>query len=342
MIRIGLVGCGGIARRHIDGYRRELMGRAEVVAGCDPNEQTLTKFCDDHSVGLKFASAEAMIASGEVDVISLLTPPAIRDDVIYPAFEAGIHVLVEKPFAERLGDAAAFVSAAERSNVKLAVGQQLRFTPNVVAIKEAISSGRLGGVRHVAHDHYYNRTSTKGWRKNESRLEISIFSIHVLDRIRSLAGQRPVRVSALTRHWDPSVKGETFTCLRIEFENDIIGTMVSSWHAPTLPECRIRVDGTQGSAMSIGDSAVGDRATVRIHTLGGEVEEQDLHQEQAMSHAMGRSMGHLLDAIENDAEPPHSGRDNLETMEIVDGAYLSAERGEAVEIQELRTGAGTD
>ncbi|MBS10641.1 MAG: hypothetical protein CME19_03435 [Gemmatimonadetes bacterium] len=47
MIRIGLVGCGGIANRHINGYRRELMGRAEVVAGCDPNQETLDAIEND-------------------------------------------------------------------------------------------------------------------------------------------------------------------------------------------------------------------------------------------------------------------------------------------------------
>jgi predicted dehydrogenase len=52
MIKIGLMGCGGNARRHIEGYRRELMGRAEVVAGCDPNPKTLDDFCKTYSDGL--------------------------------------------------------------------------------------------------------------------------------------------------------------------------------------------------------------------------------------------------------------------------------------------------
>ncbi len=130
-----------------------------------------------------------------------------------------------------------------------------------------ITAGKLGDIRHVAHDHYYNRTSTKSWRREESRLEISIFSIHILDRIRSLAGSRSRMVSATTRAWDPNMKGESFTILRIDFEND---------------------------------------------------------------------------AIESGNEPPHSGCENLGTMEIVDAAYLSAERGEPVEVEELRIGAGVD
>ena len=227
---------------------------------------------------------------------------------------------------------------ADEAGVKLAVGQQLRFMQDLTAVKAAIDSGKLGDIRHVAHDHYYNRTSTRGWRREESRLEISIFSIHILDRIRWLAGSRPKSISAETRSWDPNVRGETFTTLRIVFENDAVGTMVSSWHALTLPECRLRVDGTLGSAISTKESVLGDRAELKVHTLDGELEQESFHEDEAFVHAMGRSMGHLVDAIQNDTEPPHSGRDNLETMEIVDGAYLSAERGEPVTVEELRAG----
>jgi predicted dehydrogenase len=338
LIKIGLVGCGGIARRHIEGYRRELMGQAEVVAGCDPNPETLDDFCKTYNVSLKFSNAQEMIASGEVDVISLLTPPAIRDDAIYPAFEAGIHVLVEKPFAERLSDALAFVKAAEAAGVKLAVNQQLRFMQDMVVIQEAVTAGTLGDIRHVDHDHYQNRTRTRGWRCEELRLEISIFSIHILDRVRALVDVPPKTISAETRAWDPNVKGETFTSLRVVFENDAVGTMLSSWHGTTLPECRLRIDGTLGSAVSVKESVLGDSAVVRMQTVGGDLSEQTFHQEEAFTHAMGGSMKRLVNAIETGTEPPHSGRDNLETMQIVDGAYLSADRGEPVTVEELKAG----
>jgi len=61
MIRIGLVGCGGIAHRHIEGYRRELMGRGDVVAGCDPNPETLSAFCDKYGVASRFSDPIEMI-----------------------------------------------------------------------------------------------------------------------------------------------------------------------------------------------------------------------------------------------------------------------------------------
>ncbi|NKB69655.1 MAG: gfo/Idh/MocA family oxidoreductase [Candidatus Latescibacteria bacterium] len=328
--RIGIVGCGGIANRHIAGYRSVAGDLGEVVAGCDPNEEILQGYCDKYAIPHRFTRAEDMIASGQVDVISLLTPPAVRHEVIFPAIEQGIHLLVEKPFGETLADAVSFVEAAEKAGVVLAVNHQMDFTRDMEAIRQAIASGRIGQVRHIAHDHLQNRTRVQGWRSREQRLEISIFSIHLIDRIRILAGSPPTSVAAVMRSWNPDVEGETYTSLNVQFENGTVGTMVSNWHSPTLPECRLRIDGTQGSLLSAKEGFLADKATLRIQPADGALEELDCSQQDTFPTAMGQSMRHLLEAARQGIEPLHSGRGNLQTMQIVDAAYLSAQRGGAL------------
>jgi predicted dehydrogenase len=167
-------------------------------------------------------------------------------------------------------------------------------------------------------------------------LEISIFSIHILDRIRWLCGKLPEAVAAATRHWDENVRGETFTALTIQFEGGAVGTMVSNWHAPTIPECRIRVDGTAGSILSQKEAVLADEAMLTAHRLGAEARRREILLENAGAMNMGESMACLLSAVEAGQQPHHSGRDNLQTMAIVDAAYLSAGRGGArVEIEEV-------
>lgn len=328
--RIGLVGCGGIARAHTEGYRAIADDICEVVAGCDIHQGNLDNFCDKYEVPLRFTDPKELIDSGEVDVIALLTPPAIRAEVIFPAFERGIHMLVEKPFAENLPDAVSFVKAAQEAGVKLAINQELRFMPNVLRAKEIIDSGELGEIRFIAHDHFQNRTRTGGWRKDEERLEISIFSIHILDRIRWLMGRPPETVSAVTRYWDPNVRGESFTSLTVQFEGGAMGTMISNWHSPTMPESRLRVDGTRGSLLSTKSAVASDGpCTLTVQPLNSESRQYDCSRQSAFTMAMGESMKHLLDAISAGIEPLHSGRDNLQTMAIVDAAYLSASRNGA-------------
>lgn len=325
--RIGIVGCGGIARRHTEGYRTVANELCEVVAGCDINPKAVDDFCEVYKVPLRFTNTRELVESGEVDVISLLTPPAVRGEVIFPAFKQGIHMLVEKPFAENMSDAISFVEAAEQAGVVLAVNQQLRFVPDILKAKDIIGSGKIGEIRFIAHDHFQNRTRVGGWRKDEERLEISIFSIHILDRIRWLAGRPPEMVSAVTRYWNEDVRGETFTALTIQFSDGIVGTMVSNWHSLNIPECRLRIDGTEGSLLSVKQSVTSDQCTLTVHKVGGETERQEFSRQDSFCLAMGESMKRLLQAINTGTEPPHRGRDNLETMAIVDAAYLSASRG---------------
>ena len=335
--RIGIVGTGGIARAHIEGYRAVAGDMCEVVAGCDPNAENLNDFCTKYCVPCRFTDARELIGSGEVDVISLLTPPAVRAEVIFPAVEHGIHLLVEKPFAESLAEAISFVEAAEGGSTCLAVNQSLRFMPDVLAIRDILAGGEIGEVRCIAHDHFQNRTRTRGWRKYEERLEISVFSIHVLDRIRWLCGRSPEAVTAATRYWGEDVRGDTFTALTIRFVGGAVGTMVSNWHALTIPECRLRIDGTAGSLLSQKQAVAADDATLTIHRVDGDVQRREYSRERAAVMCMGESMRTLLEAVDGDRAPHHSGRDNLETMGIVDAAYLSASRGGArVAIDGLR------
>jgi predicted dehydrogenase len=334
--RIGLVGCGGIAHAHIRGYREVAGDLGEVVAGCDPDEGALNSFCGTYGLSLCFTDAADLIASGEVDVIALLTPPAVRSEAILPAAERGIHMLVEKPFGENMADAVVLVKAAEAAHVKLAVNHELRFMADVLAIREIIASGQIGDLRVIAHDQFQDRTRVGGWRAEEERLEISIFSIHLLDRIQWLAGRDPVAVTAHTRQWNPDVRGETFSALTIDFGDDLVGTMVSSWHSPGLPECRLRVDGTEGSVLSMKSAVVADECALTIQRRGASLEHRDLTQANAFVRAMGESMKRLLEAVDSGGDPPHSGRDNLRTMAIVDAAYLSAARGgDRVQIAEV-------
>jgi len=333
--RIGLVGCGGIANSHIRGYRAVASELGEVVAGCDLNEKTVNSFCDTYGVPHRFTDARDLIESGEVDVIVLLTPPDARGEIIFPAAEKGIHLLVEKPFAENLDDAVSFVEAAERGGAILAVSQQFRFMPEATAAKEIITSGEIGDVSYISHDHYQNRTRTRGWRKDEERLEISIFSIHLLDRMRWLVGRPPETVRALTRHWDEQVRGETFTALIVHFAEDVVGTMISNWHSLTIPECRLRIDGTAGSLLVQKKSATADQYNLTMQRLDGEIKQQECSGEDIFRPAIGKSMRELLLAVDAGREPIHSGRDNLQTMAIVDAAYLSASQDAQVEINDV-------
>src|SRR3712207_2447315 len=97
--RIGIVGTGWVAHQHLAGIRGVVGDRAVVTAASDARRDVLDEFAERYAIPQRFPDAAGMVASGEVDVLVVLTPPAIRDEVIDPALAAGVHLLIEKPFA---------------------------------------------------------------------------------------------------------------------------------------------------------------------------------------------------------------------------------------------------
>ncbi len=326
--RIGLVGTGGIARNHYAGYSILLEDRVEVVAGCDPNKAGLEAFCDDRNIPLRFTGVDDLLQSGEIDVIVLLTPPAVREEYIFPALEKGIHILVEKPFGCSYAECRRYVKAAEGSTATLAVSQNLRFYPDIEWAHKVVSNDMLGKLTTITHDHYQWRMHVGGWRRDEERLEIAIFSIHIIDRMRWIAGLKPITISAVTRNsWQADApRGEVFTDLRVEFEQGVVGRMTSSWYSRE-PLNRLCVDDRAATLITSRRSATAPKSNGVIIREDGRREEKEFFRENAVQKAFGYILKELLDAIEEKREPIHSGRDNLDTMTIVDGAYLSASRG---------------
>lgn len=340
--RIGLAGTGGIAHAHLAGYREVLGERAVVTAACDPRQDVLADFAAQYDVPHTFPDAASMIASGEVDAVVLLTPPAVRSEVIEPALAAGVAVLVEKPYATTGPEAVRYTEAAEQAGVPLAVGQNFRWFPEYQWL--AGVADRLGEVYYLDARSFQDRPQPEGvWRAEERKLEMAIFSVHVIDRLQWLAPGVPVAVSAVTRR-DPAtrIEGEQFTTLTVQFSGDAVAQMTSTWRARALPSSDFRLDGTAGSALVHRPGPMDGDASGRLQLQGGAVETAEFPDpvdRRPGPATYGHGLKELLDAIDEGRAPSHSGRDNLRTMGIMEAAYLSAGRGGAlVEVAEALGG----
>jgi D-apiose dehydrogenase len=335
--RIGFVGTGGIAHRHIDGYRQVVSERAAVAAVCDLRKDVVDAFADRYGIEYRFTDVGEMLASGEIDVAVDLTPPAARDAVVLPALEHGVHILVEKPFGQDARRAVEYVRAADEAGCTLAVNQNLRWFPEVRHTRALLDEGTYGPVRFVKHDHFQNRPLAPGvWRAEERRLEMAIFGIHIIDRIQWLAGSNPTSVAAATfRDPNGALPGEQFATLLMRFDEGIVAQMTSSWLSKSLSESRLRVDADHGSITAIRPHSTAGEATWSAAPEGGDEIVRRFRDEGRFDASFGYSMAALLDGLDAGVEPVNSGRNNLKTMGIMDAAYLSAERGgELVTVEE--------
>jgi predicted dehydrogenase len=152
-IAIGLIGCGGMGRRHLRAYAAVAgasPGTFDLVAVCDPRPDAATQAADlaEELLGVRprvFSSAEELIGSGIAEAVDVVTDPSVHHLVAGPALAAGLHVTCEKPLGLTVR-ACREILAAVRPGVVLSVAENYRRDgPNRLA-RRVLDSGLLGHV----------------------------------------------------------------------------------------------------------------------------------------------------------------------------------------------------
>jgi predicted dehydrogenase len=147
--RVGIIGCGGIARSHLRGYG-EIAG-AEVVAGADPSPEARDRWAREYGVPRLYASAEELLERERPDLVSLCVWPPIRPELTELVCAHGVRgIVAEKPMAVDLAGCDRMIAAAERSGAVLIVRHQRRYSPRFVKAKALIDAGAIGQVEQVA------------------------------------------------------------------------------------------------------------------------------------------------------------------------------------------------
>ena len=142
-LRVGLIGCGRIARVH-RAYLQELP-QVELVGVCDADAAARAGFAAEANLP-GCATAAELIERCRPDVVHVLTPPASHAQVAIEALGHRVNVLVEKPLALNTAEADGVIAAAQRSGCWVTVDHNRWFDPVVQRAAEALAGGRLGGL----------------------------------------------------------------------------------------------------------------------------------------------------------------------------------------------------
>lgn len=151
-LRVALIGCGWIAEAHILSYLRQ--PDVEIVAGCDLIPGKAKAFFERfgvENVKTDYASHKEMIddKSLKLDAVSVCTYNRQHAEPTIYALNAGINVLLEKPFTVTLDEAVEVIRAEKKSGKLLSIGFQPRMDENMKMIKKIVESGALGQVYYI-------------------------------------------------------------------------------------------------------------------------------------------------------------------------------------------------
>ncbi len=177
MLKIGLVGVGGISHSHIDAW--EKMEDAELIAMCDIRPERMEKFPDKH----RYTDFDEMLANEEFDIIDICLPTYLHADFAVKAMERGINVITEKPISLKEEDIDRVYKTAEENNVKFMVAQVLRFWPEYELLKEIYETKKYGKLLSGTMTRLgcYPRWSWDGWMMDEKRSGLVPFDLHIHD-----------------------------------------------------------------------------------------------------------------------------------------------------------------
>ena len=334
--RIGIIGVGGIAGLHREGY---LAAGADVVALADVHAPTLAARAGAWGVTRTYPDYHDMLAAEDLDAVSICAPTAVHHPATLAAAAAGVHVLCEKPIALDLAQADEMIAACRRAGVVLMVNHQLRSHAAGDLARRMLAAGDLGTLTHVrlrqAHDWAGAREvrpsfATRALAGGGTLLDNGC---HLMDLARYLGGN-VAEVFARVAHRKFDVEVEDTGHVSLAFDSGLIGTIEVAWTATGWEE-GWWLYGSEGSfefTNRTGVPVVRHAHRSSPGTTWGDTDVSEHRFAGASAHA--RHVLAFLAAVRGEREVACSGEDGREAVRLVLASYASAESGRPVSVRQ--------
>jgi predicted dehydrogenase len=162
MIRVGIIGCGRISDLHAAAYHH--FKHATITAIADPNEENRTSRGQAWGVPelARHADAAELLARDDVDMVEVLVPHHLHEQIAEQAAAAGKHISLQKPMAMDVAQAERIIAAATAGGVTLKVFENFVFYPPIQRARDLIDAGEIGDVLSVRLKSAAGY-STEGW-----------------------------------------------------------------------------------------------------------------------------------------------------------------------------------
>lgn len=323
--RILNVGLGGRGRYWLslvqakEGY--------ESVGWVDPSEQSLKQARESapESTPPAFASVGEAARTVKAEIAIIAAAATSRKANCLEAIEAGLHILVEKPFALTLADAKEIVEAADRRGVQIVVGQNYRYINTIAEMERQIGAGRIGELGVGCFFRTRRRFGTGTYQQHMRHNYLWEMSVHDFDLIRFSLGLKPKTITGWS--WQPpwgDFNGETSVQALFEFEKNVKVNYLGAW-ASWVGEYFWRVDGSKGILRASDDLQFGDPETGKYLPVNA----------PDKPNVEWPLMEELQTAIRTGTPARTSGRDNLWTIAMMEAAQIATGQDHPVDIAAL-------
>jgi predicted dehydrogenase len=343
-LRVGLIGCGGIAASAHVPALLQLRSMVEVPMVSDIRPQAAESIAQtlgcDWSVDYR-----ALLDDASIDAVLICTPEFAHAEQAVAAAQAGKHILCEKPMARTLAQADAMLQAAERAGVRLMIAHSRRFTPRYQRAHELVESGAVGTpvlVRENERRAQSSRVAQPGWRPDPAKRStwyaqadyslgtILHIGVHEMDLFRWFAGADATSVYMEARVTGPEQEVPDTVVIQVRFANDALGVCeIYNQAPPGYPEHhRFEVFGTRGMLHSRDLDSIGltsfDASGARFPTAAESL--------LLVRDAYLLEQRLFFESIRDDLPAPLDAREGRAALELALAAVESAASGQRVRL----------
>lgn len=355
IVKIGIIGCGGIANgKHMPSLKK--IKNVQMVAFCDIIEERAVKAAEEYGVeGAKvYTDYKELLKDRDIEVVHVCTPNRSHAFISIDAMEAGKHVMCEKPMAKTYKEAKEMLDASERTGMKLTIGYQSRWMADSLYLKKMCEDGELGEI-YYGKAIALRRRAVPTWGVFLNEYEqgggpLIDIGTHALDlTLWMMDNYKPKMVVGTTFEklknqkdcgnawgdWDPkkfTVEDAAFGF--IVMENGATIMLESSWalNIRNPKEAITMICGTEGGAdmfdgLNINFIKNGRQCILKPDLTAGGVAFYDGDGDEDPSVLEARAW---LDAVVNDHEPRTKASQALVVTQILEAIYESAKTGKPV------------
>jgi predicted dehydrogenase len=325
MLKVGIIGAGGIGRVHASVYQG--MPNVKLIAISDIRNEAASSVADEFKIKA-FNSADELIDLSEVDIIDVCTPTPIHKEYVIKAAMAGKHVICEKPIARNLDEAQDMVRICKKAGVKFMVAHVVRFFPEYAKIRELIEQGSAGKPAVVRASRSVGVVA--GWNNWYSNYELSgglmlELMIHDFDVLRWYFGDVK-RVFAT----EARQNGTEYALATLRFENGVIAHVEGSRAHFLSFKSALEIAGDGG--LIDFDSNAAKPINLCIGKKGDSDKEIAIPSSPTEESPYYKELFSFVNCVEKDLDPPINGVDATKSLKVALAALESAKTGKVVRL----------
>lgn len=355
-LRVGVIGCGaGIF--HLEGYQEEPRAKVVALAGLDTDrcEMLANKF----DVPRVYRDYQDLLAQDDIDAVSVAVPNILHLPVALAAFEAGKHVLIEKPLARNAEEGVKMVEAAKAHGKLLGISFQRRTRHDVRLLREAVENGDFGRI-YYSKAWWMRRSGIPGlgsWFTSKEAAgggPLIDLGVHVLDMILYILGNPKVTAVSANTYAEigPTGRGgwvgrrqsqgadaqqyevEDLATAFLRLEDGGTLLLEASWAAFTEmgDDFGVQLYGSEKGARIFAENyALTD--TLEVYQGFGDTT-MDAKPRLVAREGHAQIINGFVDAILEGTPLTPDGQEGLDRVRLIDAIYRSAELGREIVIDD--------